>query len=228
MLYDKDIRAPLFDWFLEHYGKVRALEEKIIGKSRADMVFVLPDAICGVEIKSNADSYARLESQVKDYDRFFDVNYVVAGSSHGMHISEHVPSYWGIITVEETEAGIDFYMLREPEQKTGVTWPAKLSFLWRPELASLLEALGLPKYRERSKPFVIEKITAATGVKVMEDAVKKEYLRLLFERDYTAIEGIISAFKKEQSLKKAAKRSVNSRRAVRVRVRRKRRSTRRI
>jgi hypothetical protein len=165
---------------------------------------------------------------VKDYDRFFDVNYVVAGSSHGMHISEHVPSYWGIITVEETEAGIDFYMLREPEQKTGVTWPAKLSFLWRPELASLLEALGLPKYRERSKPFVIEKITAATGVKVMEDAVKKEYLRLLFERDYTAIEGIISAFKKEQSLKKAAKRSVNSRRAVRVRVRRKRRSTRRI
>jgi hypothetical protein len=213
---------------LEHYGKVRALEEKIIGKSRADMVFVLPDAICGVEIKSDADSYARLESQVKDYDRFFDVNYVVAGSSHGMHISEHVPSYWGIITVEETEAGIDFYMLREPEQKTGVTWPAKLSFLWRPELASLLEALGLPKYRERSKPFVIEKITAATGVKVMEDAVKKEYLRLLFERDYTAIEGIISAFKKEQSLKKAAKRSVNSRRAVRVRVRRKRRSTRRI
>ena len=213
---------------MEHYGKVRALEEKIIGKSRADMVFVLPDAICGVEIKSDADSYARLESQVKDYDRFFDVNYVVAGSSHGMHISEHVPSYWGIITVEETEAGIDFYMLREPEQKTGVTWPAKLSFLWRPELASLLEALGLPKYRERSKPFVIEKITAATGVKVMEDAVKKEYLRLLFERDYTAIEGIISAFKKEQSLKKAAKRSVNSRRAVRVRVRRKRRSTRRI
>ncbi len=228
MLYDKDIREPLFDWFLEHYGKVRALEEKIIGKSRADMVFVLPDAICGVEIKSDADSYARLESQVKDYDRFFDVNYVVAGSSHGMHISEHVPSYWGIITVEETEAGIDFYMLREPEQKTGVTWPAKLSFLWRPELASLLEALGLPKYRERSKPFVIEKITAATGVKVMEDAVKKEYLRLLFERDYTAIEDIISAFKKEQSLKKAAKRSVNSRRAVRVRVRRKRRSTRRI
>ena len=103
MLYDKDIREPLFDYFLERYGKVRALEEKIIGKSRADMVFVLPDALCGVEIKSDADSYTRLESQVKDYDRFFDVNYVVVGSSHGMHISEHVPSYWGIITVEETE-----------------------------------------------------------------------------------------------------------------------------
>ena len=227
MLYDKDIREPLFDYFLERYGKVRALEEKIIGKSRADMVFVLPDALCGVEIKSDADSYTRLESQVKDYDRFFDVNYVVVGSSHGMHISEHVPSYWGIITVEETEDGTDFYMLREPEQKTGVTWPAKLSFLWRPELAMLLEALGLPAYRERSKPFVIERITAATGVKVMEDALQKEYLRLLFERDYTAIEGIISAFKKEQSLKKA-KGKVISRRTVRSHVRRKRRASRRI
>lgn len=228
MLYDKDIREPLFDYFVERYGKVRALEEKIIGRSRADMVFVLPEAICGVEIKSDADSYTRLESQVKDYDRFFDVNYVVVGSSHGQHISEHVPSYWGIITVEETEEGTDFYMLREPEQKTGVTWPAKLSFLWRPELASLLEALGLPKYREKSKPFVIEKISAAAGVKVMENAIQKEYLRLLFERDYTAIEGIISAFKKEQSLKKAAKGSVISRKTIRSRIRRKRRASRRI
>ena len=31
MLYDKDIREPLFDFLEEMYGKIRILEEKQIG-----------------------------------------------------------------------------------------------------------------------------------------------------------------------------------------------------
>ena len=30
MLYDKDIREPLFDYLEEYYGKIRILEEKEI------------------------------------------------------------------------------------------------------------------------------------------------------------------------------------------------------
>ena len=58
MLYDKDIREPLFDFLEEMYGKIRILEEKQIGKSRADIVMVLPDLVAGIEIKSDADTYA--------------------------------------------------------------------------------------------------------------------------------------------------------------------------
>ena len=36
MLLDKDIREPLFDFLEERYGKVRILEEKTVGNSRAD------------------------------------------------------------------------------------------------------------------------------------------------------------------------------------------------
>lgn len=43
MLYDKDIREPLFDFLEGMYGKIRILEEKQIGKSRADIVMVLPE-----------------------------------------------------------------------------------------------------------------------------------------------------------------------------------------
>lgn len=43
MLRDKDIREPLFDFLEEMYGKIRILEEKQIGKSRADIVMVLPE-----------------------------------------------------------------------------------------------------------------------------------------------------------------------------------------
>ena len=53
-----------------------------------------------MEIKSDADTYERLPRQVKDYDRFFDYNYVVVGTSHAHHIWEHVPEYWDVITVE--------------------------------------------------------------------------------------------------------------------------------
>ena len=43
MLRDKDIREPLFDFLEGMYGKIRILEEKQIGKSRADIVMVLPE-----------------------------------------------------------------------------------------------------------------------------------------------------------------------------------------
>ena len=86
----------------------------MIGKSRADIVMVVPDEILGIEIKSDADTYARIARQVKDYDRYFDRNLLVVGSSHAGHASEHVPEYWGILSVEERDGGVDFYVLREP------------------------------------------------------------------------------------------------------------------
>ncbi len=99
-LKDKDIREPLFDFLEETYGKIRIFEEKRMGGSRADIVMVTPELVIGIEIKSDADSYTRLRSQVEDYDRYFDQNIVVVGTSHAMHIEEHVPEHWGIITVE--------------------------------------------------------------------------------------------------------------------------------
>ena len=79
MLYDKDIREPLFDFLEETYGKNRILEEKRTGRSRADVVMVTPKALYGIEIKSDADTYARLAGQVKDYDKFYDYNIAVNG-----------------------------------------------------------------------------------------------------------------------------------------------------
>ena len=38
MLYDKDIRDPLFDFLEERYHKIRIIEEKQMGRSRADIV----------------------------------------------------------------------------------------------------------------------------------------------------------------------------------------------
>lgn len=194
MLYDKDIREPLFDFLEAYYGKIRILEEKQMGRSRADIVMVRPSSIVGIEIKSDADTYSRLQRQVRDYNRYFDYNYVVAGSSHAMHIEEHVPEWWGIITVEQVAGKADFYILRKPKENPGVDWKKKLSLLWRPELAHIQELNRLPKYQQKSKQFVTEKIL----LNVPQDILRKQISQELFERDYTRIADVIMEYKKKR------------------------------
>lgn len=198
MLYDKDIREPLFEFLEQQYGKIRILEEKQMGRSRADIVMVLPEAVAGIEIKSDADTYARLSRQVKDYNQYFDYNYVAVGSSHGFHIEEHVPSWWGIITVEAAEERmgneVDFYVLREARRNPQMDLKRKLSLLWRPELAHIQEINGMARYREKSKAFVTGKILQ----KVPGELLAKQISEELFQRDYTQIGRILEAYGRQR------------------------------
>ena len=197
MLYDKDIREPLFDFLEETYGKVRILEEKTIGKSRADVVMVTPESLYGIEIKSDADTYVRLGKQVKDYNLFYDYNYVAVGTSHALHVEEHIPEWWGIITVEQAETMVDFYILRRPAKNPEMNWKKKLSILWRSELAHIQELNGLHKYKEKSKLFVMGRILE----KVPEETLQRQLCEELFERDYTAITEEIRKYRRKNRIK---------------------------
>lgn len=194
MLYDKDIREPLFEYLEEQYGKTRFLEEVCIGKTRTDVIMVTENSLVGIEIKSDADTFARLARQVKDYNRVFDYNVVAVGSKHAKSIKEHVPEYWGIITIEEND-GVDFYWYREPQKNPKrerlVMFRNQFSLLWRPEIAYIQEKNGLPKYKNLGKDKVIRKIME----KLPEEGLKKDICEALFERDYTTIEETIRLYK---------------------------------
>lgn len=196
MLYDKDIRLPLFDFLEDNYGDVRIIEEKQMGRSRADIVMVGRDNnIYGVEIKSDADTYQRLGRQVKDYDKYFDYNIVVVGTSHAYHIEEHVPEYWGIITVEPVDGVVDFYMLRSAKPNPKMKWKSKITIMWRPELAKIQQWNNMPKYKEKSKSFVQDKILERMPEKISEETLKKQMCELLFSRDYDTIKDDIKRYK---------------------------------
>lgn len=211
ILHDKDIREPLFEFLEDKYGKIRILEEKTMGKSRADAVMITPTDIFGIEIKSDADTYVRLASQVKDYDKYFDFNYVVVGTSHGEHIEEHVPKYWGIITVEQigseqNGSAFDFYVLRMPAPNPKVKWKRKIEILWRPELALIQELNNMPKYKAESKDFVRCKILERLEKgKIEEKTLKEQFSNILFERDYNAITSILIEYKKAELTRKIEK-----------------------
>lgn len=193
ILYDKDIREPLFDFLEETFGKIRILEEKRTGSARADVVMITPEILYGIEIKSDADSYARLEKQVKNYDWYYDRNIIVVGTKHAVHVKEHVPDWWGIITVELDENGkVDFYILRKADVNPKVKDKRKITILWRTELNHILEQNKLPKYQRKSKLFVQEKLIEKVPGEILWPQAYDE----LFERDYNTIAQEIREYKK--------------------------------
>lgn len=182
--HDADIREPLFDYLEETYGKIRILEEKNTGRARADVVMITPQHMYGIEIKSDADTYTRLAKQVRYYDQYYDRNMVVVGSTHALHIKEHVPEWWGILSAEYMDGKMDFYTVREPGDNPKVQEKKKISLLWRSEMDRLLERNHLPKYRNRSRKFVGEKLLEKVPAEFLWPQVMEE----LFERDYTVFD----------------------------------------
>lgn len=189
--HDRDIREPLFDFLEEKYGKIRILEEKNIGRVRADVVMVTPDALFGIEIKSDNDTYERLKKQVRNYNQYYDYNIIVVGSRHATHVAEHVSDWWGIISVEEIDGRLDFYVVREPSRNPKVKLEKKIEILWRPELARIQEKNHLPKYKEKSKRFVQDVLLTRVSPEILWPEVSEE----LFERDYNTIAEEIREFK---------------------------------
>ncbi len=202
MLKDSDIREPLFDFLENTYGKIRIIEEKTMGRSRADIVMVTPGELYGIEIKSDADTYGRLESQVRDYDRYFDRNIAVVGTSHAMHIHEHIPDHWGIITVEAGDRGPDFYFLRRPDKNPEMDWAKKLSVLWKPELAQIQEWNGMPKYKEKSRQFAARKIAERIPDRISEEVLRGQVSEILFERDYSTVGEMLREYRKGEIQKR--------------------------
>lgn len=177
---DAQIREPLFDYLDESYPKNRIFEEKVMGKSRADLIMLVPEGLIGLEIKSDADTYERLERQVKDYNRFCDYNYIVVGKSHEKHVSEHVPDEWGILVVQESEEGIRVTKLRDAMPNPKAKLKEQIKWLWRTELNHLLAKNKLPAYAGKSKKFVQQTLLERVDAERLRSQMHEE----LFERDY--------------------------------------------
>ena len=96
---DKAIRDILIAWLQATNHEIRIYQEKSIGASICD-VMAVTDKLTGYEIKSDLDNYARLEDQIKAYDRFFDENYLVVSQSHSRSAESKVPYHWGILCIQ--------------------------------------------------------------------------------------------------------------------------------
>lgn len=181
LLYDRDIREPLFDYLEERFGKTRIFEEKRIGSSRADILMLTENQITGLEIKSDADTYERLKRQVRDYDKYCDINYIVIGRTHERHVEKYIPPYWGILVVTVDGTKVLIEEKRKADLNRKMNQMRQVTLLWRPELQHLLEINLLPRYKQKSKKFVQQKLLE----KLEWEKLKPQMCGELFERDYT-------------------------------------------
>ena len=116
----------------------------------------------------------------------------MVGSTHATHITEHVPGWWGIISVELIGNRMDFYVIREAQDNPKNQEDKKITILWRPELNRLLEVNGLPAYKQKSKAFVQKKLLERVPGELLWPQVMDE----LFERDYNTIGDEIEAYRR--------------------------------
>lgn len=193
-LYDEDIREPLYDYLEESFGKVRIFEEKIIGRSRADIIVLTERSIIGVEIKSDVDSYERLKGQIRNYNRYCDYNYIAVGQSHAKHVSEHVPKEWGILVLSLEAGNIIVSEIRAAQENSKMKSSCQITMMWRPELQRILDKNHLPKYKQKSKKFVQQKLLEKLDWQILKTQMCDE----LFERDYTLWAEELEIYKNQQ------------------------------
>ena len=180
MMNDSEIREALCEYLDAQYDKIRLIDELVIGKARADIVTVT-DILTGYEIKSDMDSYTRLPMQIKEYDQYFQRNWLGVGSSHSKSAIKHVPPHWGILCVTESVNGIQLETLREAADSPKFSVKKQLRLLWRKELAHILKANKLLKCSGKSKAYISRYLTEI----VPSDTLQLQICEELFERDWT-------------------------------------------
>lgn len=175
---DKSIRNILIEYLKTQHWEIRIYQEKSIGASVCDLMTVT-DCLTGYEIKSDRDNYARLDSQVKAYQRFFDRNYIVVGGAHRKSAYQKVPDDWGIIVIENDAVSVE-----RKAQNSRFPYPSRrdqLGILWKLELKNLLTKANLPLYTYKSKKYIIGVILE----RLDDEQVKKHIVYELMHRDYS-------------------------------------------
>lgn len=181
-LNDKDMRRAIFQTFSGNSADLRIIEEFPMGDSRADLLLITQTKLVGLEIKSDRDTFARLSRQVKDYERFFDYNYLVVGTYHVEEAMRTVPKHWGIYEVYEGENGT-FAMecVREASLSLKDNLEEKLYLLWRNELMKIIRDYRLSAHTLHRKDKMISKILRGLQGAV----VQREICDALLHRDYS-------------------------------------------
>ncbi|MER9438359.1 sce7726 family protein [Mesorhizobium sp. M0322] len=152
---DKDVRLAVRN-HLEALHKddvnTRIVEEMGVwsGSVRVDLA-VINGELSGFELKSDSDTLQRLPMQAGIYSRVFDQVTLVVGRRHAEKATDIIPSWWGVMVAEQTDAGVvlDYHKCGSRNPSPDPILIAGL--LWKEEALIVLEEHGLAA-GWRSKP----------------------------------------------------------------------------
>lgn len=103
---------------------------------------VVNGRLTGWEIKTAADSLARLPHQQHAYSQVFDRVWLAADRRHVEPALAMVPAWWGVVRADRTDAGCALRVVRPSRLNKDVDLLALVRLLWRDEVVEELSALG--------------------------------------------------------------------------------------
>lgn len=172
---DKEIRKILIEYLSATNKTYRIFQEKSIGTSICDIMLVT-DKLCGFEIKSDSDNFARIKRQIDAYVAFFDENTLVVGATHVEEAVAKMPAEWGIWCVDKGGLKI----IRSATKNNKVEIERQLSVLWKIELQNILLCNRFPTMRTKPKDQIIKRLR-----EVPLRTLKGQIVHELLGRDYS-------------------------------------------
>lgn len=143
-MYDPEIRAVVKRDAMTRHPDIVLLDELPLrrGVGKADVVAVNGELI-GYEIKSQADSLARLPRQIPLYDSVFEKTCAVLASKHVSRGERIIPPHWGLVVADRTEGGIVLRELRAATLNAKVNKRFVAMLMWKDEAIKLLRRRGV-------------------------------------------------------------------------------------
>jgi hypothetical protein len=174
---DKEIRAELSSYLHSRQYKEETLivNEFVLGfePARVDVALVSDDLV-GFEIKSEADSLTRLETQVPSYNKVFDYMILVASERHVQrYVQGHVPDWWGIVVAEQRHGKIQLREHRKATRNKELDPFILASLLWKDEALAVLTTLGKDwGVHTKNRKQICERLAEVTEIDQLRQIVR--------------------------------------------------------
>ena len=143
---ESEVRSALLQRLAsQHAGERDTLVVEELGLCQAQArvdIAVVNGRLEGWEIKTVADSLARLPRQEEVYSRVFDRVWLVADARHVPDALGLIPEWWGVLRIESRDGRCDFRQVRRSLLNPAVDLTSLVRLLWREEVLAELTALG--------------------------------------------------------------------------------------
>ena len=181
LLRDADIRVALHRE-LAHEGEAKdqlVVNELTVamGISKLD-VAVINGRLDGYEIKSDRDSLARLDSQIRQFEQICDRLTVVATERHHARIAASVPSWCGVVVAHAERETITFSPIQQACENPNWDVLALMLLLWQTETVHLAHRLGFHAPRTMPKGLIHTQLAQ----RIPHDILRTHVLTCLRER----------------------------------------------
>ena len=192
MMREANMKAALVDFLLPNInseGSLLGCEVPYAGqRRRADIVLIGNEYTHAYEVKTDFDSFDRLDGQLNDSFLTFNYTHIVVSQSLVTRVRKRIRPEVGIISVDPDTRFVK--EVRKPTKRTRLNKFFVSTFLWRSDLLALLTEQRI-KFNRRSDTHELREQVASSirqdvlnrfAIRCLRFRYRKRYLSFLVER----------------------------------------------